>query len=411
MYVFYIIALLPIIVGLGFYIFSIKFSIIDWLITAGASFLLAGIFHIMSYYGLTTDYETWSGQIIQAKHSAAWLEYYEYAVYRTEHYTETEYYTETDSKGRSHSKSREVDKTRQVFDHWEPTTENHDDSYSWVTSFNTTFGIDRNTYFYIAKQFNNNHSVPGDRTVFSHHNSRMIGGDPNDYIADNTTGWIQPVTQIVSFENRIKASNTVYNFVKPTEEEQKFLFQYPANNDMYHSNRVMGEARKTISDLAWDQMNSRLGPVKKVNVIIIGFNSANSMLGQEQEALFLRGKKNDIVLCYGDGWTKVFGWTEHTEVLYRLSDILVSNKIDENIIPLIETEIKADYVIKPWKQFKYISINPPPMYYLYYFITLIFVEGGLFYWALINDFDKEDYDRALSEQSLEFVERFITKLS
>lgn len=393
MYVFYIIALIPVIVGLGFYLFSPKFTWLEWLISAGASFLLAGIFQLISYYGLTADYETWSGQIAQARHYAAWKEYYEYEVDRTEYYTTTEY--STDSKGRSHS--HQVQHSRQVFDHWEPTTRWHSDDYHWWSTIQTDYGISVDQFNYISKKFGDLHAVAGDRTTMEHA-SRMIGGDPNDYISDNHTGWIQPVTKQVEFENRIKASgNTVYNFVKPSIDQQKTLFQYPVNDNPYQSNRVLGTARNTISDLAWDQLNARLGAAKKVNLIIIGFSSPDSMLAQQEESLYLRGKKNDLVLCYGDGWTRVFGWTEHAEVMRNLEDILMSNKIDESILPKIEAEVRANYILKPWKKFDYLAIEPPAIDYLWYFLVLIVVEGGIFTWAMMNEMDKDESDGDLSE--------------
>lgn len=382
MYWFYIIALIPMIVGYILWLLDKKIAWFEWVACSAIGFILAGIFHAISICGMTADTETWSGQIVTARQFSAWKEYYEYAVYRTEYYTDTESYT--DSKGRS--RTRTVTKSRQVFDHWEPTSRWHDEYHEWYSNINTSYGIDKSTFVAICQKFNDNHPVPGNRRT-GEHNSRMIGGDPNDYVSDNRTGWIQPVTKSMSFSNRIKAAPSVFSFIKVPDSIK--VFPYPKNGNPYVSDRLLGTAKKDFDQLKFDQLNSQLGPRKRVNLIIIGFDSADSMLGEYQRAKFIGGKKNDVVICYGMGWAKVFGWTEKELVKSNLQTMFTQNPINNDLLPLIGEEIVKNYLIKDWKKFDYISIEPATCYYVWFAIILLLTQGGLYYYCHRNDLDKD----------------------
>ena len=57
----------------------------------------------------------------------------------------------------------------------------------------------------------------------------MIAGDPNDYVSNNKTGWIEPVTKKVHYENRIKAAPTTFSFVKIPKYVK--VFESTSGND------------------------------------------------------------------------------------------------------------------------------------------------------------------------------------
>lgn len=387
-WVFYLLALLPLSVGGLLFVFDKE---INWIEYVGASvfaFVLAGVFHMVSIGGMTDDIETWSGQIVQGKHEAAWDEYYEQAIYRTEYYTTTEHYTTTDSKGHSHGHTRTVTHSRQVFDHWEPRTRHHDDTYGCWSNINTSYGLDANSYLALSKRFADNHPVPGHRTT-SDHNSRMIGGDPNDYVADNKTGWIQPITDRRHFENRIKAAPSVFSFppipatIKP--------YAYPTNDDPWRSDRLIGSAA-LLDALSFDQMNSRLGPTKKVNVILIGAGAQDSFFSQWQEAAYIRGRKNDIVITYGGPntrptWCRVFSWGEG-RALKAIESIVMDKGVTNDIIPLIESEIKTGFTRADWKKWDYLTIEIAPRYVWWYLGVMLVTQCLIYVFAHRNSFDK-----------------------
>ena len=139
-----------------------------------------------------------------------------------------------------------------------------------------------------------------------------------------------------------------------------------------------------------------MGPHKRVNVIIVYFANKDSSISKWQQSKWIGGKKNDLVICYGGqknnkaDWAFCFGWTEREQVKRNLETIFLENKIDNNIIPIIEQEIKNNYLIKDWTKLDYITIYPPIWSYWVLIILMIITQGVFWYWANTTDFMKLD---------------------
>lgn len=380
MWVFYTCAMLPLVLGAVLWYYEKSVTWWEWLAAFAVALTTALIFQWISVMGMTADTETWSGFITHGRHYAAWQEYYEYAVYRTETRTGTR--TVSDGK---RSRTETYTYTVQVFDHWQPTSTWHSDNYSINSNIDTSYSIDRGGWYGLAKDFGGFTSTRGTRTTVSH-NSRMIGGDPNDYLTQNTTGYIKPCTKNVSFENRIKAAPTLFSFAKVPEFIK--TFEHPKNEQWWESDRLLGTAKKDIPIWQFDQMCSRLGPSKKVNVIMIGFGEQSQSMAQWQQAAWVGGKKNDLVLCYGNGWATVFGWSESELVKRNLETLMLTEKVNVEILPKIESAISDGYQKKDWHKFDYITLEPPAWSYWTFAVVLIGSQLGFWFWARTNDFRK-----------------------
>jgi hypothetical protein len=216
-------------------------------------------------------------------------------------------------------------------------------------------------------------------------------GDNNIYRTSNKTGYLYPTTIIRNFDNRIKAAPTLFSFAKvPTNIP---VFKWPENGNWMQSDRLINEPR--ISILEFDRMNSRIGPKKFVNVIFINFGDKGSEIAQWQKSAFIGGKQNDLVLCYGQlntnnvpNWSVCFGWSDSEICKRDLETILISNPINNSILPLIEKEIIKGYTIKRWEDFNYIAISPPRWTYIVLVILMVILQGGFYYWAHNNEFGK-----------------------
>lgn len=377
MWIFYTVPVIILIIGLIIWIFNHEITWQEWIGSSVVGFLLAVIFQAIAFYGLTADIETWSGTLTYAEHHPRWVEEYEEAVYKT--------VTHTDSKGNTY--------TTREFSHYETRHDTHPEH--WVAYFN--YGEISNDCEISLPLFNEIKSNFGSNPEFNgkqrtHHGGDFDGGDNNIYIVRNKTGYIYPSTITRHFENRIKAAPTVFSFAQvPTNCP---VYEWPQNPNRWVSDRLLGEGR--ISILEFDRMNSRLGPAKKVNCIMINFGLKDSSIADWQQAMWLNGKKNDIVLCYGQiqtnglpVWARVFGWSESEICKRNLETILLQNPATDTILPLLENEIKANYVKKDWSKFKYISIEPPSWSYWVYFIVIGIVQIGLWIWFHVNYFSKE----------------------
>jgi hypothetical protein len=225
------------------------------------------------------------------------------------------YRTVTDSKGN----------TKQVFSHYETYYVNHGPNYNANTTLGE-FTITKDRFDYLVQKFGGQKAVSGFRP--SYHS-----GDRNDYHTVNNNSWEEPCTDIRTFENRIKAAPSTFSF--PEVPKDSPVFKWPDIDGVKRSNRLLGSVSQKINILEFDRLNARLGPFKKVNVIIIGFPETSSVdIATLQEAAWIGGKKNDLVLCYGgkdsSKWSYVFGWTDEVLVKRNLETILLNNQINNN---------------------------------------------------------------------------------
>lgn len=372
---------MPVIVGGIFWIKRQEVNWIEWLVGSAIAFAMAGIFHWAAIKGMTDDIETWSGRVVQVEHHPTWVERW------IEHHSET-YACGTDSKGNTEYCTRT----------W-TTTEYDTHSEHWIAvvdfgSIQEVWEISYESYRVVRAEFGNHYFV-GEKQSY-HHGGTFVRGDQNTYCTDNKTGVLRPVTMLRHFENRIKAAPSVFSFSQvPTNVP---VFNWPKNENPWASQRVLGTAGRAISLVKWDGLNSELGPLKKVNLIIVGFDSSDAKLGQWQQSKWVGGKKNDVVITYGGDfhkpdWCFVFGWTESELVKQNIQSEIIEHGISTNIYVFIKDEVIKNYKIKDWSKFDYITIEPKGSYYFWYILAVVVVQSGLWIFFNKNDINKDGAER------------------
>ena len=374
---FYGMAMLPILIGL--FLFAKKREVVwwEWLAGCGLALLMAVIFHWIALEAQCRDHEVFSGKVVSATHHPWWQAREEVDDYEDEEYT--------DSEGNKHTRRKKVGSHYEYHDHPEHWTCEADfGSYSSTVEYE----IDQAFFRQIAANF-----CGGSLRTVQPWKSDFYKGDKNEYVADNKTGYVYPTTRWMAFKNRVKASPSLYSFA-PVPKDAK-VFPYPACKDPFASDRLVGTARQTIPLRDFDVMCSSLGPRKKVNLIMVGFGEAGSEAAHVQEAAWVGGKKNDLVLCYGGkdqrkpSWTYVFGWTDKAIVKVNLQSILLKNPIDATILPLVEAEVSRNYEIKEWRDFSYLQVEPPAWSYWVYIFVMVGAQVGFWFWARSNEFGKD----------------------
>lgn len=332
------------IVGAIFWVYSKNIVWFEWVFAP----IFAIIIGILLYYVLSliicVDTQTLSGFVISTKYEPYWVE--------------------EDETRDSNGKIKVTHTT-----HY-PT---------WYMTYTTgeidEIEITQDEYNNIVKNFGGKTiAVLGYRPDFDY-------GDRNDYITNNETRYLQPVVIPKKYINRLKNSTSL--FVK--SEIQTIEYPYVKSN--LESERLLGVAKKHFNLLEFDRMNARLGSVKKVNVIIVGFASENNMLGNKIEAQWQGGKKNDLVICYGKGWAYCFGWTEKDIVKRNLESIFLE-KITPKTLSKVEKEIRENYVLKDWNKFNYIDVNFPLWTYFIFILVLGITQFLYFYIMKNNDLNK-----------------------
>lgn len=388
MYFFYFISLLPVLIGL--YLWHKDCDVVwwEWILSCVLCLLTAVIFNWISFESKCHDREILSGHVTSATHHPYWQSRVKVEEYRTETYT-----TGSGKDAQTH--------TRQVYVGYHYDYTNHPEYWSCDSSFGSYVCIETHE---ISKMFFDEISqnlCKGKLRTDAPYKSNFYKGDRNEYIADNATGYVYPTTRWKSFRNRIKATQSLYSFAPVGTNVS--VFAYPSCGNPFESDRLIGTATKTITLRDFDRLCSYLGPIKKVNLIVIGFGDVPSDIAHYQEAKWIGGRKNDLVLCYGGEdplsptWSYVFGWTNKEIVKQNLQTIMLNNPIDNTILPIIESEIKTNYEIKEWRDFNYLEVDPPTWAYWVYLLTLMVTQGLLWFWIIRNNFN--NYRRSYGKHS------------
>ena len=320
---------------------------------------------------------------MRVEHHPAWTERWE------EMHTET-YACGTDSDGHTEYCTRVYYTTE--YDHHP----NHWEASRTFGSEDDDIIISESLYNEIKHYFGDVVKNGGNQSY--DHGGAFIDGDRTIYATANDTHFLYPATKTKNFVNRIKATPNIFQFSKvPTNI---VLYGWPSNPVWNRSDRLMGTAATSIGVMAFDQLNSRLGASKKVNLIMIGVGNKENIYGQYYEAAFMGGKKNDLVMVYGGGsgtnhatWAYCFGWTEHNLVKRNLETILLNYPINDAILGQIEKEVGKNYQIKDWKQFDYITVYAPAWVYIVFIILMLVVQVGLYIYFNLNDEDKSYWNR------------------
>jgi hypothetical protein len=377
MWTFYLLSLIPIIVGAVLWALDKEVVWQEWLASALVALVMSCIFHYAAIQGMTGDIETWSGQVTYAHHHTEWVE--EWIETHSESYdcgtrenpqTCTRYWTTIE-----HDTHRE---------HWTVDVSLGSVSEEWEVSYVL--------YADVMKKFGGRVYISGLQRF--HHGGTFDGGDQNLYTTANETRYIYPITRTFDFQNKIKAAPSVFSFAKvPTNV---VVFSWPQTTDNFKSGRVLGTAQGYISNLEWDQLNAVLGPQKQVNLIIAGFGSDDMQIAHYQQAAWIGGKKNDLVITFGGdpkkpSWVYTFGWTESELCKRNIDTYLLHNGITTNFLPYLKGEVTANYKIKDWKKFDYIRIEPRASYYYWFIGLMIVFQGGLWIFAHMNQFRKDSY--------------------
>lgn len=372
MWILYALALLP--AGVSAYFWATSKKVVWWeaLIGAAVGFVFAGLVHWVSVAAMTRDTETWSGRVVAARFRPYW------------HASWTEIETYTDADG--NLQTRVVHRSRSYPDAWYARVSYDANQRGWEE-----YGISKGWYNSILKEFGTTQRKLRASRIHWDRGSR------HDWISQkNETGVILPATKRMSFTNRTLAAESLFSYAEVPEGTP--VYEYPKNKRWSISDRLLGAAKNAINIRDWDALNAQLGPAHKVNLILVGFDSPNSNLGQQQEAEWKGGKKNDLVLCYGGlaesggnpSWSYVFGWTEREVVKRNLETLLISNPINRDILPKIAEEVGQNYEIKDWSKFDYLPIEPPWWSYLVMLI-LTGVAGYFFWWWAHQNMEDKAY--------------------
>lgn len=335
------------------------------LIPIGASIITILIFKYAAETYSTRDIEYWNGTIQYTAYYEEWNEY----IHRTCSYT--------DSDGNTHTYDCSyVD--------WHPEF--------WVITDNNelTEEISQIEYNRLMKLFGNSTFVD------MHRDYHSVDGDMYISYWPKTEDTREIMVTKHSYENRIQASNSVFNFAEVTPEEIQMydLKEYPKIDRNHKQRHLLGDDNKKV-ERQLELLNARLGKDKELTLFIIDFGMNSKHSAEFQEAYWKGGNKNEVIVCIGSSdlsaddafahkpkyinWSYVITWSENQLLKINIRNYLAHNPtLDYNtLIPFLEEELSKNFERKHFADFSYLKVDLTPTQIILNWIINIILSIGM----------------------------------
>lgn len=217
---------------------------------------------------------------------------------------------------------------------------------------------------------------------------------------------LEPVTTIHSYENRVQAAKSVYNFEEIDEEQiaQYGLHPYPETRKRLTYTPVILSKKLIPGQQTWEgrfqKLNALYGARYEVRVWVLLFHNQPLEASLKQEALWKGGNKNEIVITIGldnDSkvqWARVFSWTEKEAVKVALRNNLIERAKKGEPLNLEALHFDTINVIesywerKKFEDFSYLTVEPPMWSVILTFFLVLGVNIGTSAFVILNPIDE-----------------------
>jgi hypothetical protein len=263
----------------------------------------------------------------------------------------------------------------------------HPEYWEVHTSVNETREIARSSFENLCVQFGNRIFINLHRDYHTKNGNKYLttwGGEAEK---------LEPVTVARSYENRVQASKSVFNF-KEVNPQDYNLFEHPKLNG-FSQQCTMGPGATAPVEKKFQYMNATLGAPRQVRLYVLVFQNQPIQAAMEQEAYWKRGNKNEFVTCVGVDkdlaikWAHVFSWTEIEELKIEARNQIMGMKTLDLLAyaDWLRPMIESKWVRKNFEDFNYLSVEPTMSAVIWTFVMTIIVTIGIGAWAVLNPFE------------------------
>ena len=197
-----------------------------------------------------------------------------------------------------------------------------------------------------------------------------------------------------TYENKVQASTNVFNFEKvdPEDVSHYGLYEYKGTSKYKHT-YFYGDGNKRANDLL-SFTNAKYGYRKQLNISVLVYQHAPSIVAQYQKSYWKGGNKNEFLILISKkgkniDWVEVVSWTPNFDLIQKVkSDILAMGSYDAiKIAEYIEQNVPSKFVRREWKEFAYIDIQPSTNAIMWTYILTFLASGGLLWYFIANEFE------------------------
>lgn len=323
----------------------------------------------VAVYSLVYDTEYWTGYAVQSEYYEDWTEHCETVSVDSEGNLKTDtfyvyhpaYWTVEDSNGIQVSVSSE--RFESLSREW--------GNKQYVSVFRPTLAWGR-----------------GDKYV-----TRWNG--------TSSTGKV--VTTTHPYSNKIQAARNVFDFksVTPEQRTRYALHDYPNIDDPLTCPTVLGQGMQETLQKRFCWTNAILGKSREIRLWVLLFQDQPVEAAVLQESYWLRGNKNELIICvglHGDSvqWCRTFSWADRDRVKTMHEEIevaaLQADFTWDRFHDFIEATVQKYWVRKNFHDFDYIGLTVPVWGQILAYLLTIGCNIAVSIWAVTNDADLLDQE-------------------
>jgi len=340
----------------------------ELLILAGTPILLITIAKFTIEYAQVADAEFWGGWATKAEYYEDWDEE---VSCRHPRYT-------TDSKGNSHFAGY-----YHLYD-----VDYHPPYWQIVDSNGLVVYICQGNYRRLTGQFNNENFVDLHRRYHSNDGDKYVTTWPG------SRETLEPVVTQHTYINKVQASSSIFNFPK-IDPKKVQLFEYPGIDGDAHQACILGDVGPQVvqAEKYLQYWNAILGTTKQAKIFVLLFKNKQMRAAMDQEAYWKRGNKNELIVCigiddqYNTQWSYVFSWTEVEILKVEVKNLALDQKVLDlpTLVERVGPLVQEKWIRKHFRDFDYLSIDPPTWAVVLVFVLTLAVSTGLSIWVVKND--------------------------
>lgn len=232
-----------------------------------------------------------------------------------------------------------------------------------------------------------------------HRNYHTINGNMYFGRWDGKDETLEPVVIDESYENRPKASRSVYRFqeLDSFDIKEYHPFNYPAIDSYQHQVALLGY-NDPVAERKLQILNSRLGIKKHVKVFVVVFKNKTMDAGRIQERYWEGSNKNEYIITVGINdqnkviWAYDFSWTEVAETKVDTENFIQNQEVLDlpSIVDFVYGELEAKWIPRDFHEFDVLTIQPSMTAIIIILFLTLALNGGMSYWIITNEFDDEN---------------------
>ncbi len=268
---------------------------------------------------------------------------------------------------------------------------NHPEYWVMVTSKGHELEISEEYYTYLIHKFSTRtYFVDMDRHYYT------INGDMYQTDWSKTIQTAHSVTFTQSYENRIKASHSVFKLedIKPEDAKKMKLNDYPDVNE-YYQDCILNYKQSEIEERKIHYLNGYIGNKVQARTFIVIFKNQPQSIAYKHRSNWEGGNKNEFIICIGVdsltnriNWVKSFSWMDVPILAVDIDSYISSQqKLDvNNILDYLIKKEPNEWHRKNFHDFDYLKIEVTSTQ-LYWIIFIVMIMNiGISIWVILNEF-------------------------